>query len=845
MLITRIELHNYKPFSHGGITTLEANIQNGVVFCLGQNGCGKSSLLKELDVFPPTSTDFNKGGYKRIWCTHDGSDYELKSTFTGKLGKHSFIKDGEELNISQNGTTQQSLCETHLGHSVLHRDIAAGNIEISRLKASERKALLAACYPSNLTFILDKHKQIVSKLREVKNNIKLLKTRELELKTEMIDESGYSILEKLMTEASTMKQSLSVIRNDIVKSMTKHKIDNVAPIDYVDISNTTEKLMSKTLQMRAHYPTLFERPVYETLYDITSQLTQTNNEIDAVVKSGVDLVSEIDQYKQLVNSSIEDDILALEQERVGIVNGLAKLSINNALPELVLDDNVTYTLQQIATLVIQLHEIDSPTYYTAEELYAKQSTLEGLVRTMRQAENELTAITEQLSAETHRLEKAKITTYNPKCALACGLKDNYDNLVSEISDVISAYEHKRSAISIKLAEVSETITMLQNTLVGPTSAMPIINKLTPLISDRRWEHFMLNGESLINVLSTNLLRVRDKAVMLLENTIELDKYNTWMAKLIEIDSKLKIMKESQLPTKQLVTRQLAEKQVLLTNKRAQHAKLIGKQLRLSATHNRLNALNEMSDTITKLRDTTSAATTDALMNARYQLDVENLEFVDSVIAAVDSEQASIQASLNKQYSLRVRLKEEVMPNLEKLEALLVELMHMEKALSPTCGLSQVYMTRFSNAMIENTNALLKAVWNYNIELIPSKESSTLDYSLPVRLHNKGRIKDVSIGSKAQQRIINLAYTIALYAQLGLGEKLALKLDEPDSGLSETHRTKLLVLLSNLVKSGKIKQLIIVNHHSSLFTAFANAQTICLDSEGILLPQVYNQGVEII
>ena len=99
-------------------------------------------------------------------------------------------------------------------------------------------------------------------------------------------------------------------------------------------------------------------------------------------------------------------------------------------------------------------------------------------------------------------------------------------------------------------------------------------------------------------------------------------------------------------------------------------------------------------------------------------------------------------------------------------------------------------------------------------------------------------------SDGQKEIINLAWAVAMFNQLKLGQEYSLKLDEPDSNLSEGHRTRLLHVLSTLVRQKTIQQLMLVNHHPSLYTSFNNCQTLCLCEDDIVLPAQYNQNVVI-
>jgi DNA repair exonuclease SbcCD ATPase subunit len=216
--------------------------------------------------------------------------------------------------------------------------------------------------------------------------------------------------------------------------------------------------------------------------------------------------------------------------------------------------------------------------------------------------------------------------------------------------------------------------------------------------------------------------------------------------------------------------------------------------------------------------------------------------LDKYRRAADEKQSEIRATVRNQESIRIRLDQEITPNIEKLEKELKKLQNVESALSPNTGLPHVYMVRFINSVIEIANTYIRLVWNYDMEIMPLKESNKLDFNFPVRLNKNSKVKDISICSKGQKEIVDLCWTLGLYLQMGLGDFLPLKLDEPDGALSEAHRTKLLTLLSNLLRQGNIKQLFLINHNASLFTSFAHSQIVCLNPDGIVVPHKYNESV---
>ena len=111
MYINSIELVGFEPMRHGGVSSFKADWPTTVNVLLGLNGCGKSSLLRELSPYPAKRPDYETNGKKILCLSHEGSQYKLTSDFTNRQKPHSFIRDDTELNLSGTTEVQQDLVE--------------------------------------------------------------------------------------------------------------------------------------------------------------------------------------------------------------------------------------------------------------------------------------------------------------------------------------------------------------------------------------------------------------------------------------------------------------------------------------------------------------------------------------------------------------------------------------------------------------------------------------------------------------------------------------------------------------------------------------------------------------
>ena len=100
MKFKRLYLKGFKYLMFvGNVKELDVTDMTQIVMLSGDNGKGKSSVMRELSPYPATRTDYEKNGMKIIEIQH-GKDYFVLTSDFSKTGAHSFIRNNEELNIS-------------------------------------------------------------------------------------------------------------------------------------------------------------------------------------------------------------------------------------------------------------------------------------------------------------------------------------------------------------------------------------------------------------------------------------------------------------------------------------------------------------------------------------------------------------------------------------------------------------------------------------------------------------------------------------------------------------------------------------------------------------------------
>ena len=227
-----------------------------------------------------------------------------------------------------------------------------------------------------------------------------------------------------------------------------------------------------------------------------------------------------------------------------------------------------------------------------------------------------------------------------------------------------------------------------------------------------------------------------------------------------------------------------------------------------------------------------------IIKTRIEFDQQMIREHDALRNEVSETLRDIERTLDDQKRLKDVLDTEIRPTLKRLRSDEDKWKAVESGLNPSKGLPCIYLVRFINQLLQRANQFIKEVWCHDLELVYLSEEDDLDFTIQVMQNKSTIVKDISLCSNGEAAIINLAMILAIGVERGYLNWCYLKLDEIDAALTETHRSKLVALIDRLVNEGLIKQLFLVNHFA-IQTGMSKCSTICLCSEGIVLPNEYN------
>lgn len=840
MFIEHVTLQLYKPLLFGGITGIDFPVTEQVLCVIGNNGSGKSSLLAELTPLPSVSSSYEKGGFKRLTIAHDGYTYIVSSTFEGKSGIHSFIKEGVELNESGTSGVQTELVEREFGLNESFKQLCRGVVDICDMPIPNRKKFFYGCYPSDLSFLIDKHKSVCSEIRNIGANIKMLLQRKAEIESEMIPTEAYQALsvklDRLLETKEALLQQKATYSTRLEQCMMDPTYDPDAPeLNPEELLHQLFTFQREVGIAKHNHPGVSSKDAQTKVVQLVEQITHLDKDEHQLDIDIQNLVAEVDRFERL-SREMSTDHITTQHHKIQ--------EYKKTLEALVQDPKVPLVPKELLLHVNQsslqdwIMGITAPLVHPKEfsDWMTKHHEVEQILLGSRMEQ-------EQLNRERIRIEQqlplSGITSFKVGCVETCPARQaaqtTYDTLNKELMQVTAKLKDLTSGIEQRAVEFKALTQQIESQKDNQVYCTRILSELSELAKYFEGDLLSLLIENPSGVYN-RYLRLYDQAcikerVQELTNTLERE------------ERTLATLYQAKQEKEKLLEQFNSDKINHLDKLKDKYAKIKETKTQLSSILIGYKKIAQQSSTFQQLEQYIYQTLQTAQINANAQWFEEAITGIDVLVNTIEHELVSTKSILKQQESFRIRIHQEITPNLAKLNEELLKLKELEQVLSPISGISHVHMVRFLNQIIHHTNLILSSVWNYEMDIEPFKEEHTLEYQFKINLQNRGTVVD-QVLSKSQKEIVNFALFKALYHVRKLGDTLPFKLDEIDSGMTPHHRSALLSLLSEIISLGHITQLILVNHHSTLFSGFPQAQIVVLDPEGIILPNEYNTQVTI-
>ena len=843
MKLLSIELYLYKPLMHNGVKHLVVDDMSTITVVAGENGSGKSSLLRECTPYPACRTDYEKGGYKKVVYFHHQEVYTLTSDFRKPNGAHSFLKGEVELNNSGTTEVQEELAISTFGLTDTVRKLVSGKYKICDMGKPERKSLIMSTYPSSMTFILEHYKAISSRLRAAGNNIKMLAQREQSLKAQMMPET---ILTEYIQQRDDLNRGVTAIDMDVyaIRKAVENAAVKLGDDDLESLEQEKARIQSLMQTYILTYRQLTSGSIVipnagnvkDILRDLSSEIRSLQQQVSTMTDSAYEMKDEIAKYKDYLNNDTKENLKECER-LIALQDDIIQHTDVDARYPVIPEDELTYLekavpewAERIQQLAHQVQEGKWKMIPTEQEIISVERRIDSLREKQENARGRYLDCCNDLKRMEARLESQKKYTWPPTCAAMCMLRSSMQAILSQITEDIrmttALQEEAKGIVDQTEREINDAISYLED--VRPERE--IMTYLERCILPHTWRDFLLNGRTLTEAFNENPVQLRNTLLKIVDNGRKALQVKLAKDMKTILEAKKAGLENSAAPAENLIKESLVKTE----------AKLESITREIQTTTYTVNARSESFETYSKyselVRDVQELLTEYNTWKLKYRL-VKEIAFFESVIRKLLDSRETIQNKLREldaiikdQESFRIRLEQEVRPELEKLRIQHHELAILETQLNPTRGIPHLYTTRYINSILSLTNKFIARVWSYPMEIqyIPD-DNEAFDYSFPLVLNGSSSIKDINMASAGQQAIINLCFTLAICIFRQYTLEYPLILDEVTVNLSIQHQNNLVLFINELLaQNDQILQVLIVDHCIDVCSSFTSiAEMVCL------------------
>lgn len=848
MQIKSLTLKKYKAFNFSGIEQLDAEFDSPISVIIGTNGSGKSALLRMLNPLPPVRTDFFTDGYRELVLIHENTEYTLISDFSNKVSPHSFIKEDKELNISGTTGVQEELVYKYLNYDNKIRDLFYLETDLCSMGKAERKNFFLLLNPTDLTSILEIHRKTVSKLKEFKNNLGHLYKRKDEIETQLLNKNNLDGMKKhkskLESYNALLDRGLYTLQQNIDQLKKKYEIEDNIPIN-LDLNYYNHYL--KNLKAQLHHLNNVNRLTYEEDFDNLNYLEgNVSSELDNLHLKMIDLNKEIEEYKTHLRTNNNKSISDLETELHRLEELISNLKINEEL--LVVDkedlDNFKTITDKLNPVLYELtYKPYTGRILTSTDLNKITVKTDLLKQNLRNYQYLVKSLDEEISSTQNEIGKFSLTIPTDCNFSDCNLRLKYFGNKVRLENNLKEKYKKKSILDIKLSKLNNLINLLDNIY---NKHLPYTNLISRIEEIWNNDFYLKNANlsyKLTHILNTNPLSLLKVVQNIIDNSKIIHLKNEYT------DKKTLLEKEIQTLIKANATSQCFMEKLIMekTNKLNDcliRTKNCEQQLKICLSAK--TKIIEFIDLKKDLADNQQAFIIKANKYIAYKTIEEYRKFslvLQDIKNRIEEELRHIENTIKQQDNLFSRYTEEVIKQIALIESKKYKFMGIEKKLSPNSGIPHKHLITFLNGLIHNVNYFISQVFSYDFTVSKLNENTPVDFNLEITVGDV-KIKDISLLSKGQKEMMNLAWTLSILLQKKMLDKYPLILDEVGGSFDPFHQLSLLEFLKSLYEKRLISQMFMVNHQAIYSDGFNNADMICLKPDDNILIDKINEHVKI-
>ena len=824
----------------GNVKELDVTDMTQIVMLSGDNGKGKSSVMRELSPYPATRTDYEKNGMKIIEIEH-GRDYFILTSDFSKTGAHSFLINGEELNISGTTEVQTDLVNQYFdGFTPLIEKLCAGQCNMSQLSRPERNKVFMATYPSSMLFILEKYKNLMTKLRACGNQIKLMNERKLKLKESFIDDdtlNHHNNVRKMMNDAiNTIDQDILILKQQC-KPIEEHELFRKSfDYTYKDVINKGRDIIKDMYKNVCSQ----EQVVHPNQLDAAIAVLQVRHEaltqkIDQLTSRGTDLVETINKYQQYLKTDKDQAIKDCEnmiETQKSIINEYVQ---DSNIP--IVDKEEAEQMRQVAPKIeenLNFLRSMSIDHWSEDKFVESERKLHVLESDERTLIKQIQVLDSDIQKLSYRLNKYTEHPYAEGCISPCKLRESISKIIESIEIEINGLMDSKNKQTTTLVTVQNQINDLKSQLEVRSPARPIIQRFERLTSNKSWGNFICSDKTFTEAVNSGVAEIWNRYTKVIKQSEAHQRAKEAKELLVTLSAKLTALKTDNQPAKQIISESLIkfEKELeQLTNKKTDAIIELGMVKAEGLTH---SIHKKLVDEFNVLEQNWKSLKLSMELKMIHKFISDIINEMLQTKNEINVKLRDLDSIVHEQENLRTRLHEEIEPVLNDLYEQKRKWEYIEKQLSPKYGLPQRNIVAYINSVFVCANRFIKQIWNYNMELEYLDPEKECDCSFSVIINGDGIVKDISNCSKGQREILDLAINLAICSYRKYTRVFPLKLDEICSGLTPSHSSKLFEQFGEMFHQSNILQAFIVSHDPIVSGSYADASYITL-SEDTPLP----------
>ncbi len=816
MRIIKIELNKYNLFVLADFDKFTYMPEHKMALVLGTNGCGKSSLLRELSPLPASKEFFYENGYKRIEIEHHNSYYVLSSTFTSTT-RHSFLMDGKELNPSGTGQVQKDLVKSHFNYTSAIHDLMIGRTNFTTMSVSERRAWFTQLSNINLTHALRIYNSCKNRQRDLVGGIKIQQSLKHNEERKLLSNEESVIVQGEIKLLTTKIDALMGI---------KEKLPNVSSVSLSNKGSLETSLDYCISTMR-------------TLLKENGKMLTVNNE-----QSLKQLVETLNIEIGVLNERFSSKMTQLEElhdakNKCALSAGLNEDTINASISKkrksiLDLRNAVEFTsgVQNVQETKNALNSLSSSLFEIFNEMSPNEPRIYGS-SLAKESSEKYTEVKARIShvEESKKREIANISLYEKLLSESAVQCPKCDHIWSPQYDKRKHDEALKSLQHIE-KELAELLSIYDRLSLYLTASGEYANLF------RRYSTIRLNNP-VLNFLwayldEHRIVAEKPRYVIQIINTCiaELDILSSadiLEREITELLLQLSYVKDTNAVT---VTNVDVKIQDTIDETNAIKAELSRVSQRLSTSLDNLSRIAKVKENINLLTD---------LIKKSGEWHVQ--ETVNTLHLHLNEEMRALKLELNDKET-KIHSREKQLSIVSNYENSIRELEQEKKVVdmivdevSPKDGLIGRIMARFIDKFIVGINSIIGNIWTYPFELIPiiNEDETDLDYKFAARAEGLHVISDVSKCSSSMKEVIDLAFRLIAFEFLGF-DKYPLFMDEFGASMDTTHRAKAFENISRILNSSdKYSQIYVISHHEQLYGSIRNADIVVLNQTNIVLP----------